>query len=116
MMNDRPEPREPRSVSFESGHDGRVLMKIWVEDMTSEQFMLEPDIYLDMVRGLGNVAAYAVGEAVRAIKKGDCATCRNFALVEKEHPNGRKEMVHCPDCSDGSIETFARPRHGGGVR
>lgn len=116
----RPEPTTPSGVSFEQHHSGVILMKVWPErlseDCIPQEFLLEPEQYLDMMRGLANVVGTAMARTVGDIKQGDCETCQNLRLVERERPGGRTERVHCPDCLMPEGGTFARPRLGGGVR
>lgn len=67
---------------------------------------------------MASLAGRAAKYAADALVKGGCSTCRNTRLVNSEHPGGRVERVHCPDCSEGGpgSDFPPFPRVGGGIR
>lgn len=63
-------------------------------------FALTPAEAIGIAFKLIQSAEIALSEAITDTRLGECATCKNFRMVDTRK-HGQQWMEHCPDCASG---------------
>lgn len=94
---------EYHKPSAEADLDGGLILKFWSKSSmvlgSVHEMHVSPDDVPDFIRAVTLSGIAAVSHSIAEIATGDCGTCNNFRLVNKEASGGRVEQAACPDCS-----------------
>lgn len=69
----------------------------------SESFVLDYENGWHVMTNLQSCLHRLADTRMRNAVAGDCATCKNFRMVDVEKRGGQIMREHCPDCRDGYL-------------
>lgn len=97
------------SINPSDRPDGRIEIQVLTREAgssasKSQVFTIDYDAAWSLFQNLATTLEGAALARVMAAGRIDCARCKNFRMISVERHAGRKEQVHCPDCTGEPVQ------------